>query len=121
MQQGRYDGLTMYSVGATNSTTDSFSSLRFHRSAGMFLTWSQSKSCGTSFERLHMQHFHRCPPSINVTNGLMYVRHRRHLAITVSDTTGTGSYKQRNANQQQSVSPKFVPGSDVRRSDKVER
>lgn len=58
---------TMYSVGATNSTTAELSSARWYRSAGQFFSWSQSKSCGTSFERLHMQHFQRCPPSMKVT------------------------------------------------------
>jgi hypothetical protein len=38
-----------------------------------------------------MQHFHLFPPSMKVTNGLMYARHRLHLAITLSSTTGTGS------------------------------
>lgn len=52
-------GRTMYSVGATNSTTALLSSARAYRSAGWFFSWSQSNSCGTSLERLHMQHFHR--------------------------------------------------------------
>lgn len=57
----------MYSVGAMNSTTLELSSARFHLSAGWFFSWSQSNICGTSFDRLHMGHFHRLPPSIKVT------------------------------------------------------
>lgn len=38
-----------------------------------------------------MQHFHRLPPSMKVTKGLMYVRQRLHRAITVSVTTGTSA------------------------------
>jgi len=43
-----------------------------------------------SLVRLHMLHLHRLPFSMNVTKGLMYVRHLLHRAMTVSDTTGTG-------------------------------
>lgn len=57
----------MYSVGATNSTTEWLSSDLCHLSAGWLVSWFQSNSWGTSFDRLHIVHFHRFPPSINVT------------------------------------------------------
>jgi hypothetical protein len=63
--------LTKYSAGATKSTTPWFSSALLHLSAGWFVCAFQSNSCGTSFRRLHMQHFQRAPPSMNCTYGLM--------------------------------------------------
>lgn len=59
----------------------------------MISTNDNAKSQGLpSFSKKHILHFQRWPPSTNVTNGLMYVRQRLQRAMTVSDTTGTGSY-----------------------------
>ena len=43
-----------------------------------------------SLVKPHMLHLHLFPFSMKVTNGLMYVRHLLHRAMTVSETTGTG-------------------------------
>lgn len=81
----------MYSCGATNSTTEEFSSDRCHRSKLFCAVASQSKACGTSLVKLHMLHRQRCPLSMKLANGLMYVLQRRHREMTWSGTTGIGS------------------------------
>lgn len=64
----KQDGtLTIYSCGATNSTTPQFNSALPHLSAGWLVWPFQSNNCGTSLLKLHMQHFHLAPPSMNVT------------------------------------------------------
>ena len=72
----------MYSAGATNSTWPWHSSGLSAKSRRRPLpSRTQKYSGGTSLINPHTLHFQRWPPCTNWTNGLIYVRHRRHLII----------------------------------------
>mmetsp|Transcript_28698 Transcript_28698/g.93220 ORF Transcript_28698/g.93220 Transcript_28698/m.93220 type:complete len:225 (-) Transcript_28698:810-1484(-) len=89
---GGCGGRTMYSAGATISTSPRASSGRRSRSSRVPAASRRPKYAGgTSFAKPHTLQRQRWPPSRKATNGLMYVRQRRQRTTPAEPKDTTGS------------------------------